>query len=43
MDMLERRANKLSFRLTLIEILGFIIQSKGAILATFEYTEWCLQ
>lgn len=40
MDMLERRANKLSFRLTLIEILGFIIQSSGAILATFEYTEW---
>ena len=24
----------------LIEILGFIIQSSGAILATFEYTEW---
>ena len=39
-NMLERRANKLSHRLMAIEILGFVIQSSGAVLAIFEYTEW---
>ena len=39
-NMFERRANKLSRRLMTIEILGFIIQSSGAVLAIFEYTEW---
>lgn len=40
MEMLERRANKLSWRLSAIEIAGFTIQSSGAVLATFKFTEW---
>jgi len=39
-EMLENRALKRSFTLATIEILGFIIQSSGAILGVFEYTEW---
>jgi len=40
MEMLEKRATKLAFRLNLAEILIFIIQSSGAILASFEWFEW---
>ena len=40
MEMLEKRATKLAFRLNLLEILIFIIQSSGAILASFEWFEW---
>jgi len=40
MKMLENRANKLSKRLAIIEILGFFVQSAGSIIAVFEFTEW---
>ena len=39
-DMLEKRALKLSWRLGTLEILGFTIQSSGAILGAFAWYEW---
>merc|ERR1719440_198558 len=37
---LERRARKLASRLNAMEIVIFCVQSAGALLATFKFTEW---
>jgi len=39
-DMLQKRALRRSFVLTLLDTLSFVIQSSGAILAVFNLSEW---
>ena len=40
MEYLEKKANKLAWRLSALEIAGFIVQSSGSVLGAFEFTEW---
>jgi len=40
LEMLAKRANKRARLLSGLEILGFVIQSSGAIFGVFQYTEW---
>ena len=37
---LERQAEKLSWRMQLLDVIGFILNSAGAIFAAYNYTEW---
>ena len=37
---LERQAEKLSRRMQLLDVLGFMLNSVGAIFAAYNYTEW---
>ena len=39
-EMLEKKANKLSWRLAALEISGFMIQSFGSVLGAAQFTEW---
>jgi len=37
---LQRHVDKLSFRLSLMEILGFFVQAAGSVFALFHFSEW---
>ena len=38
--MLEKRANKLAWRLSALDLATFIVQSSGSVLGAFQITEW---
>jgi len=39
-ERLQTKVNRLSFRLSVIDVAGFVIQSSGSVLAYFHFGEW---
>ena len=39
-DRLERQVEKLSMRLQVLDVLGFILNSTGAVFAAYKFSEW---